>query len=98
MLSRCRVLETSLSATLTVMGFALCLATRLSAADLQEDTTKAYDQYVASAEARMARERSAPGKFLYFENLPEAAQKQVWASLQRGDIWTSSLDALDDAG
>lgn len=96
--SRCRFPGTLFRAILSVVTLTLFMALPGRAADLQEDTAKAYEQYVAAAEARMERERSAPGKFLHIENLPEAAQKRIWASLRRGEIWTSTLDALDGAG
>jgi hypothetical protein len=68
------------------------------ASDLQDDTVKAYERYIKAAEARMARESATPGNFLHIESLPAAAQKQVWAALHRGDLWTYPLSAEDDAG
>ena len=60
MLSRCELFGTSFCAVFSVVAFAISFAVPVRAADLQEDTVKAYEQYVAAAEARMERERIGP--------------------------------------
>jgi hypothetical protein len=68
------------------------------AADLQEDTARAYDLYIRAAEARMAREEELPDHFLHIESLPPASQRAIWLTLKDGGVWLSPLEATDEKG
>jgi hypothetical protein len=68
------------------------------AADLQEETVKAYERYVTAAEARMVQDERLPKTFLHIETLPAAEQQQIRAALKRGEIWSYPLSALDETG
>jgi hypothetical protein len=82
---------------LTIGTIAACPA-RFFAADLGENAARGYARYVQAAEARMARERELPGRFLYIESLPPADLRPIWAALKRGDVWLEPLEASDLAG
>lgn len=70
----------------------------LRAADLKEETVRAYDRYVQAAEARRAREQHLPDRFLHMDSLPETDRRRVWSDLKRGDLVLDSLQEQDESG
>ena len=62
-------------------GLAVLLSTgTLAAAELQQATVKAFDTYVAAAEARSAT------PFLWLDTRPAAERQRVLANLQNGEL------------
>ena len=74
------------------------LPTIIIAADLQEDTARAYDRYIRAVEARMAREEKLPDRFLHIESLPPASQRAIWLTLKDGGVWLNPMQATDENG
>ncbi len=70
----------------------------LQAADLSPATTKAFERYVQAAEARMNREESHPGDFLYIEQLPKPQYDQVMATLKQGQVYVQRIRTTDASG
>lgn len=98
MLQLTRRIRPPLLAALLVAAIALAPATAVYGADLQPKTVAAYQRYVRATEARIARDKHLPQRFLYIENLPAAKQQEVWQTLKQGEIWLESLDTRDEAG
>jgi hypothetical protein len=65
--------------------------TFLVAADLKPETLAAFNQYVAKAESRMAKQVSDPSVFLYVNTLPAGQRDQAYSSLRAGDIYMTPL-------
>jgi hypothetical protein len=65
--------------------------TTAAAADLQPRTAAAFDRYVATVEAQMAR-RSA---FLWIDRGGDAARRQAHDALARGELMIESIDRGD---
>jgi len=53
---------------------------------------------VKAAEARMAREGSKPGDFLYIEQLPKPQYEEALSMLQQGQVYVQRLKTLDASG
>jgi hypothetical protein len=94
----CRRLRSFLLIFLSTVAVLATCPARSQATDLQPETVQAYERYVRSAEARMAREVKLPERFLHIESMAPAAQRSIWAMLKRGDVWLAPLDATDEAG
>ena len=67
-------------------------------AELQRRTTRAFDQYIAALEARLAREERSPSTFLSIQNLPSARQSAVRTMLREGMIEIRHVHARNPAG
>jgi hypothetical protein len=96
--SACRSPRALLPAIFATLALIAAAASPAFAADLQDDTLKAFARYIEAAQARMAREEDTHGTFLHIETLPAAAQRQIRATLKRGDVWTYPLEATDESG
>lgn len=70
----------------------------LRAADLKEETVRAYDRYVQAVEGRRAREQHLPDRFLRMDSLPETDRRRAWAELKRGAVVLDSLQEQDEPG
>lgn len=66
--------------------------------ELRPDTVEAFARYVRLTEARIDRDVSQPGKFLYVDGLPEPRRSQVLASLKRGEIFMERIETPDASG
>jgi hypothetical protein len=62
----------------------LCLAS--TAAELKQETTTAFDKYVAATEARINSTLHPGGAFLYVDNLPTEARKKSYDKLKTGEV------------
>ena len=88
----------------TTIAFVLLLgvpslrATEVLAVDLEPKTLEAFDNYVKVTDARIDKEVTRPGAFLYLEGLPEPRRSQVRASLQKGDIYMEQMETHDASG
>jgi len=85
-------------ALLATMGIVAVEAPSLRAADLSSATTKAFERYVKAAEARMDREGTQPGDFLYIEQLPKPQYDEVMSMLKQGQVYVARLQTLDASG
>lgn len=81
-----------------LVGIPSLRATDVMGVDLNPRTLDAFNHYVQVTEARIDKEVSRPGAFLYLEGLPEPRRSQIRASLRRGDIYMDQLAARDDSG
>lgn len=70
----------------------------LIAAKLMPQTVKAFDRYVAVAEARMKREESHPDDFLYIESLPKSQYDSIMSTLKKGGIYVQQIHTRDAQG
>ena len=75
----------------------LCSATTAPAlaGGLKGETLAAFNQYVATAEARMARRLSDPDVFLYISTLPSPERQRAYASLKGGEVYMRALASGD---
>jgi len=62
----------------------LCLAS--TAAELKQETTIAFDKYVAATEARINSDLHSGGAFLYVDNLPTEAMQKSYDELKTGEV------------
>src|SRR5215472_4211087 len=72
------------SFTCVVCLVGLCLAS--TAAELKQETTTAFDKYVAATEARINSTLHPGGAFLYVDNLPMEAMKKSYDKLKTGEV------------
>jgi hypothetical protein len=80
------------------LGLAAWGPSEISAAELSPKTVKAFDQYVALAEARMRQEENHPKDFLYIEGLPKPEYDSALAMLKRGEVYVRQIRARDAKG
>ncbi len=87
-------------ASVPIAVLILLLAVRLLAAEvqLQRETLEGFSRYVQATEARIEKELAHPDAFLYMDGLPERRRAEVFASLQRGEIYIERLNTLDSGG
>ena len=98
-----RPLERSLSGLarlilITAIGLLAISSSPLSAAELQPKTLKAFDRYVAAAEARMKRDESHPNDFLYIESLPKPQYDAAIAALKQGRVHVEQVRTSNSNG
>ena len=88
----------------TTFAFVLLLAAPLPqpldvmTAELEPKTLAAFDRYVQATEARIDKEVTRPGAFLYVEGLPERKRSETLASVRKGDIYMERLETRDSSG
>ena len=70
----------------------------LAAAELKPKTLKAFDRYVAAAEARMKRDESHADNFLYIESLPKPEYEAAMAELKQGGVRVQQVHTRDAKG
>jgi hypothetical protein len=85
-------------ALLAALGTLCGGPSNLRAADLTPATIKAFERYVQAAEARMNREGSRPGDFLYIEQLPKPQYDQAMAMLKQGQVYVARIETRDASG
>ena len=66
--------------------------------DLDPKTLEAFKRYVQVTEARIDKELTRPGAFLYIEGLPEPKRSETLASIRSGDIYMERLQTKDASG
>src|SRR5262249_759180 len=64
-----------------------------TAAELKQNTTTAFDKYVAATEARIESELHPGGTFLYVDGLPTEALKRSYEKLKRGEVLVERQEA-----
>jgi hypothetical protein len=81
-----------------LLGVPSLHATDVMAVDLEPKTVEAFNYYVKVTDARIDKEVTRPGAFLYLEGLAEPQRSQIRASLQKGDIYMEHLETHDASG
>jgi len=88
----------------TTLAFVLLLGASLPqtpdvmSADLEPKTLEAFNRYIQVTEARIDKEVTRPGAFLYIEGLPEPKRSETLASIHKGDIYMDRLQTQDASG
>ena len=67
-------------------------------ADLKPVTVGAFDRYVQATEARIDKEVTQPGPFLYLEGLPEPQRLATLETVRKGEIYMERLQTRDPSG
>src|SRR5271170_1155067 len=77
--------------------FAACLAlpAPADAADLQPQTTQAYDRYIELTSAQVTAELAQSGPFLWVERLPPEQRAASQEQLRHGQLVIERLETLD---
>lgn len=83
---------------LLVLGLLAPQAPEVMSADLTPKTLQAFERYVQATEARITKELSRPGEFLYVEGLAEPQRSRTLAMLKRGEVYMEQLRTLDASG
>ena len=65
------------------------------AAELKPDTTAAFDRYIRATEAHHADDLRS-GHFLVIDRLPEVSQRETYARLHQGQVYTEQLQTKED--
>ena len=82
-------------------ALALCFAAFLAfpapaaAADLQPETTQAYDRYIQLTQAQVNSELAQSGPYLWVERLPAAERATAYTQLRDGQLVIQRLSTLD---
>src|SRR5260370_17201019 len=68
------------------LAFAYVLPESAGAAELKQETTEAFNQYVRLTEDRMAEGLRDGGTFLWVDSLPEPQRNKLYTQLRQGEI------------
>jgi hypothetical protein len=79
------------------LGFAVFLAlpAPANAADLQPETSQAYERYIQLTQAQVNSELAQSGPYLWVERLPQAERATADAQLRDGQLVIQRLSTLD---
>jgi hypothetical protein len=77
---------------LVTLFFTLALCPIAPAAELKQNTTHAFDRYVAATEARFVIELRPGGTFLYIDGMNPDARRQAYEQLKQGEILVEKLE------
>src|SRR5579863_8857312 len=66
--------------------------------DLEAGTVEAYTRYVQATEARVKKEMTRPGKFLYIDGVSSSDAIQIRQELKQNEIFMDRLETLDAGG
>jgi hypothetical protein len=80
------------------LGMFLPQTPNVLTADLKPETLAAFGRYVQATEARIAKELTRPGKFLYIEGIPEPQRSEALAMVRRGEVYMEQLHTRDASG
>ncbi len=81
-----------------LLGASLPQAPDVMSADLEPKTLEAFNRYIQATEARIDKEVTRPGAFLYIEGLPEPQRSETLAGIRKGDIYMERLQTQDASG
>lgn len=81
-----------------LVGLVATGSSELVGAQLKPDTVKAFNRYVAIAEARMKRKESRPDDLLYIETLPKDQFQSAMATLKQGQVYVQRISTRDANG
>jgi hypothetical protein len=93
-----KLLSSIIIALFLLLGGLSLRAADVMTVDLQPKTLDAFNYYVRMTDARIDKEVTRPGAFLYLEGLPEPQRSQIRASLQKGEIYMARLETHDPSG
>jgi hypothetical protein len=68
------------------------------AAELRPEAVRGFDQYVRLTESRMQGELAPGGVFLWMDGVPEPRRSDIYARLQRGEVFSEKLLTADPSG
>src|SRR5258708_39042817 len=74
------------------LAFAYVLPESAGAAELKQETTEAFNQYVCATEDRMAEGLRDGGTFFWVDRFPELQRDKLYAQLRQGE---SGLEARE---
>src|SRR6266849_5376592 len=77
------------------LAFAYVLPESAGAAELQRETTEAFNQYVRVTEARMADRLLEGRTFLWVDTFPELQRDKLYTQLRQGEIVIERLETLE---
>ncbi len=77
------------------LAFAYVLPESASAAELKQETTEAFNQYVRLTEDRIAEGLRDGGVFLWVDSLPEPQRNKLYTQLRQGEIAIERLETLE---
>ncbi len=81
---------------LEALVFSIFCVSSSSATELTKPTLDAFLRYVQLAEERMQSELAEPGKFLYFDTLPDNQRQALMAQLAKGLVIVQKLEAREN--
>jgi hypothetical protein len=77
------------------LAFAYVLPESAGAAELKQETTEAFNQYIRVTEDRMAEELRDGRTFLWVDSLPELQRNKLYAELGQGEIIIERLETFE---
>ena len=77
------------------LAFAYVLPESAGAAELKQETTEAFNQYVLLTEGRMAQELRDGHTFLWVDGFPEPQRNRLYTQLRDGEIVIERLETLE---
>src|SRR5713101_1990810 len=77
------------------LAFAYVLPGSTGAAELKQETTEAFNQYVRVTEARIAEELRDGRTFLWLDGLPVLQRDKLYTQLRQGDVVIERLETLE---
>src|SRR6266404_4002367 len=77
------------------LAFAYVLPESAGGAELKQETTEAFNQYVRVTEDRMAEELRDARTFLWVDGFPGPQRDKLYTQLRRGEIVVERLEALE---
>ena len=77
------------------LAFAYVLPESAGGAELKQETTEAFNQYVRVTEDRMAEELRDARTFLWVDGFPEPQRDKLYTQLRRGEIVIERLETLE---
>lgn len=93
-----RLCTTTSLAVVLLLGVAPSQTPNVMSADLEPQTLDAFNRYVQATEARIDKELTRPGAFLYIEGLAEPKRTETLASIRSGNIFMAPLQTQDASG
>jgi len=77
------------------LAFAYVLPESAGGAELKQETTEAFNQYVRVTEDRMAEELRDARTFLWVDGFPEPQRDKLYTQLRHGEIVIERLETLE---
>jgi hypothetical protein len=90
--------STTTLALILFLGAPLAQPADIMNVNLEPQTLEAFNRYIRATEARINKEVTRPGAFLYIEGLPESKRAEILSSLHKGDIYMDRLQTQDASG
>jgi hypothetical protein len=78
------------------LAFAYVLPESAGAAELRQETTEAFNQYVRMTEDRMTKEMRDGRTFLWVDTFPERQRDKLYTQLRQGNILIEQLETLEN--